>query len=140
MATPAKMPPPERDWYNLFEELASIKTEGKAYECDLASHVPTWAGDVLLNASILVQGTTQGKGHRSAYDATAGNLFFYTKVTHSDGSVGMNMHPGVWHTAPLPLADRAVFDNKQGSVHATTALWARQEFGALFEVPLRAPE
>ena len=61
-------------------------------------------------------------------------------AVYSDGSVGMNMHPGVWHTAPLPLADRAVFDNKQGSVHATIALRARKEFGALFEVPLRAPE
>ena len=58
---------------------------------------------------------------------------------YSDGSLGLNMHTGVWHTAPLPLASRAVFDNRRGSVHATVGLWARREFGGLFEVPLRAP-
>ncbi len=55
---------------------------------------------------------------------------------YSDGTYGVNMHPGVWHTAPLPLADRATFGNKQGSIHATVGLWARQEWGLLFDVPL----
>ncbi len=55
---------------------------------------------------------------------------------YSDGAFGVNMHPGVWHTAPLPLADQATFENKQGSIHATVALWARQEWGLLFDVPL----
>ena len=58
---------------------------------------------------------------------------------YSDGTAGLNMRPGVWHTAPLPLADRAVYDNKQGSIHATMGLWARKEWGALFEVPLLVP-
>ena len=57
---------------------------------------------------------------------------------YSDGSVGINLHPGVWHTAPLPLASAATFITKQGSIHATVALWARREFGCLLEVPLRA--
>ena len=55
---------------------------------------------------------------------------------YSDGEYGLSMHPGVWHTAPLPLADRATFDNKQGSIHATVGLWARQEWGLLLDVPL----
>ncbi len=57
----------------------------------------------------------------------------------SDGSSGLNMAPGVWHTAPLPLADRATFHNRQGSIHATVGLWARREWGLLLDVPLRAP-
>ncbi len=59
---------------------------------------------------------------------------------YSDGAFGINLHPGVWHTSPIPLAESATFDNKQGSIHATVALWARQEFGRLLEVPLRAAE
>lgn len=58
---------------------------------------------------------------------------------YSDGSHGLNMHPGVWHTAPLPLTDRARFDNRQGSIHATVGLWSRAEWGLLFDVPLSAP-
>ncbi len=56
---------------------------------------------------------------------------------YSDGSSGMNLHPGVWHTAPLPLVDSATFDNRQGSIHATVGLWASQEWGLLLDVPLR---
>ncbi len=55
---------------------------------------------------------------------------------YSDGTHGVNMHPGVWHTAPLPLAARATFANKQGSIHATVALWAREEWDLLLDVPL----
>lgn len=55
---------------------------------------------------------------------------------YSDGQVGLNMHPGVWHTAPLPLAERATYGNRQGSIHATVGLWARQEWGLLLDVPL----
>lgn len=55
---------------------------------------------------------------------------------YSDGGYGLNMHPGVWHTAPLPLALQATFDNKQGSIHATVGLWARDEWGVLLDVPL----
>ena len=54
----------------------------------------------------------------------------------SDGTYGLNMHPGVWHTAPIPLTSRATFDNKQGSIHATVALMAREEWALLLEVPL----
>ena len=56
---------------------------------------------------------------------------------HSDGTFGMNMHPGVWHTAPLPLASKATFNNKQGSIHATVGIRAREEWDLLLDVPLR---
>ena len=55
---------------------------------------------------------------------------------YSDGTYGMNMHPGTWHTAPLPLAERATYDNRQGSIYATVGLWAREEWGLLLDVPL----
>lgn len=55
---------------------------------------------------------------------------------YSDGTRGMNMHPGTWHTAPLPLVERATYDNRQGSIHATVGVWARQEWGLLLDVPL----
>ena len=58
---------------------------------------------------------------------------------YSDGTYGMNMDPGVWHTAPLPLAERATYDNKQGSIHATVGVWARKEWGLLLDVPLTPP-
>ena len=57
---------------------------------------------------------------------------------YSDGAYGLNMAPGVWHTAPLPLVERATFDNKQGSIHATIGLWAQKEWGLLLDVPLRS--
>lgn len=58
------------------------------------------------------------------------------RAIYSDGTHGMNMFPGVWHTAPLPLTDRATYDNRQGSIHATVGLWAREEWGLLLDVPL----
>ena len=60
------------------------------------------------------------------------------KAFYSDGTFGMNMDPGVWHTAPLCLAERATYDNRQGSIHATVGLWAREEWGLLLDVPLMA--
>ena len=60
------------------------------------------------------------------------------RAVYSDGTHGMNMHPGVWHTAPLCLAERATYGNRQRSIHATVGLWARQEWGLLLDVPLMA--
>ena len=59
---------------------------------------------------------------------------------YTDGTAGLNTRPGVWHTAPLPLAESVTYRTKQGSVHATVGLWSREEFGLLLEVPLVAPE
>ncbi len=58
---------------------------------------------------------------------------------YTDGGFGLHLMPGAWHTAPLPLNARATYHNKQGSIHATVALSARREWGALLDVPLRAP-
>jgi len=58
------------------------------------------------------------------------------RAIYSDGTYGMNMHPGVWHTAPLCLTEHATYDNRQGSIHATVGLWARDEWGLLLDVPL----
>ena len=58
---------------------------------------------------------------------------------YTDGRAGVNTNPGVWHTAPLPISESVTYLTKQGSIHATVGLWAREEFGILLEVPLRAP-
>ena len=56
---------------------------------------------------------------------------------HDDG--GSSLHPGVWHLGPVPLSQRGRYQNKQGGIHATVGIYAQQEFGGLFKVPLRKP-
>lgn len=58
---------------------------------------------------------------------------------YCNGRLGINLHPGVWHLGPVPLSQRGVYDNKQGGIHATVEIYAQQEFGGLFKVPLRKP-
>jgi hypothetical protein len=58
---------------------------------------------------------------------------------YTDGSLGLSMHAGVWHTAPLPLGHSEVYDNKQGSIHATVDCDFLLEQNLLLKVPLRAP-
>ena len=58
---------------------------------------------------------------------------------HFDGSFGVHIDPGVWHQPVFPLASRAVFDDKQGRVHACIAVDFVGEFGCYLEVPLRPP-
>jgi hypothetical protein len=53
-----------------------------------------------------------------------------------DGSFGIQIWPGVWHQPLFPLAPRAVFDDKQGRVHACIAVDFVREFGCHLEVPL----
>jgi ureidoglycolate lyase/seryl-tRNA synthetase len=59
---------------------------------------------------------------------------------HCDGSFGIHIDPNVWHQPVFPLAARAVFDDKQGRVHACVAVDFVREFGCYLEVPLTAPE
>ena len=59
---------------------------------------------------------------------------------YCDGSQGLYLHPGVWHEAVVPLAERGSFDDKQGRVHARISVGFPEEFGVLLSVPLRAPE
>jgi ureidoglycolate lyase len=55
-----------------------------------------------------------------------------------DGSFGIHIDPHVWHQPVFPLAPSAVFDDKQGRVHACVAVDFISEFGCYLEVPLRA--
>jgi ureidoglycolate lyase len=54
-----------------------------------------------------------------------------------DGSFGIHIDPNVWHQPVFPVAASAVFDDKQGRVHACVAVDFVQEFGCYLEVPLR---
>jgi hypothetical protein len=58
---------------------------------------------------------------------------------YCDGRMGLNLHPGVWHQPVYPLAARAVFDNRQGRVHACISCDFVREFGVYLSVPLCAP-
>ena len=61
------------------------------------------------------------------------------KAFYFDGTQGLYIHPGVWHEAVFPLADRARFFDRQGKVHARISCDFEQEFGCLLEVPLVRP-
>lgn len=54
-----------------------------------------------------------------------------------DGSFGIHVDPNVWHQPVFPLQERAVFDDKQGKVHACVAVDFVAEFGTYLSVPLR---
>ena len=56
-----------------------------------------------------------------------------------DGSAGLYIHPGVWHEAMFPFADRARFFDRQGKVHARISCDFKQEFGLYLSVPLAEP-
>jgi len=58
---------------------------------------------------------------------------------YCDGRRGLYFHPGVWHTPALPFAATAVFDDRQGRVHARVSCDFVEEFGKYLAVPLRAP-
>jgi ureidoglycolate lyase len=55
---------------------------------------------------------------------------------HCDGSFGIHIDPGVWHQPLFPLGPSAIFDDKQGRVHACVAVNFVGEFGCYLEVPL----
>jgi ureidoglycolate lyase len=58
---------------------------------------------------------------------------------YCDGTFGIHIDPGVWHQPVFPLDARAVFDDKQGRVHACVAVDFVTEFGCYLEVPLVPP-
>jgi hypothetical protein len=55
---------------------------------------------------------------------------------YGDGSFGIHIDPGVWHQPVFPIAPSAVFDDKQGRVHACIAINFVSEFSCYLEVPL----
>jgi len=58
---------------------------------------------------------------------------------HCDGSFGIHIDPNVWHQPVFPVTSPAVFDDKQGRVHACVAVDFVAEFSCYLEVPLTAP-
>jgi ureidoglycolate lyase len=56
-----------------------------------------------------------------------------------DGTYGVHINPSVWHQPVFPLDSRAVFDDKQGRVHACVAVDFISEFNCYLEVPLSPP-
>jgi ureidoglycolate lyase/seryl-tRNA synthetase len=58
---------------------------------------------------------------------------------YCDGTRGIHIDPSVWHQPVFPLEARAVFDDKQGRVHACVAVDFVSEFGCYLEVPLTPP-
>lgn len=53
-----------------------------------------------------------------------------------DGTRGVHVDPGVWHQPVFPDVARAVFDNRQGRVHACVSVDFIGECGVFIEVPL----
>ena len=79
-----KQPAPERGWVNTFTHLADIGTTSeKSTEIDLSSHVPDWAREVLLSATMFVKGT----GTAGTVLLQEGNLYFWTQITRETGQV-----------------------------------------------------
>jgi ureidoglycolate lyase len=58
---------------------------------------------------------------------------------YCDGSFGIHIDPNVWHQPMFPLAPLALFDDRQGRVHACVAVDFISEFGCYLEVPLKLP-
>lgn len=61
------------------------------------------------------------------------------RAYYCDGRAGINLHPGTWHQPLYPVADRVVFDDKQGRVHACIAVDFVKEFQCFLSVPLFPP-
>lgn len=57
-----------------------------------------------------------------------------------DGRFGLTIKPGVWHQPMFPLKSPAVFDGKQGRVHACISCNVVEEFGCYLSVPLHLSE
>lgn len=55
---------------------------------------------------------------------------------YCDGSFGIKIHPGIWHQPLFPLAERAVFNDKQGRVHACIAVDFVSEFDTYLSIAL----
>ena len=60
---------------------------------------------------------------------------------YSDGSCGISMHPGVWHTTPLSLSEQeVVYKRKQGSIYATIDCFLSKEHNTWLKIPLHQAE
>ncbi|KAL4218391.1 hypothetical protein ACF0H5_023127 [Mactra antiquata] len=59
---------------------------------------------------------------------------------YCDGSFGIHIHPNVWHQPLYPVADEAVFLNKQGAVQGYVSADTVKEFGKFLLLPLTKPQ
>ncbi|MDY6803080.1 MAG: hypothetical protein SXA11_04645 [Cyanobacteriota bacterium] len=60
---------------------------------------------------------------------------------YSDGSCGISIDPGVWHTTPLSLGEKeVVYKRKQGSIYATIDCFLLKECNTWLKIPLRQPQ
>ncbi|NES21547.1 MAG: hypothetical protein F6K41_22115 [Symploca sp. SIO3E6] len=56
---------------------------------------------------------------------------------YSDGSCGISIHPGVWHTTPISLSKQeVVYKRKQGSIYATIDCVLTKEHNTWLKIPL----
>lgn len=58
------------------------------------------------------------------------------KAFYFDGTRGIHIAPSVWHQPVYPLESKAMFDDRQGKVHACIACDFVSEFGVYLKVPL----
>lgn len=59
---------------------------------------------------------------------------------YCDGTFGIKIHPNIWHQPLFPLRPRAVFDDKQGRVHACIAVDFVAEFQTYLQLDMKAPD
>ncbi|AOX02922.1 hypothetical protein BJP34_28880 [Moorena producens PAL-8-15-08-1] len=60
---------------------------------------------------------------------------------YSDGSCGISIHPGVWHTNPISLSGKeVVYQRKQGSIYATIDCFLTKEHNTWLKIPLGQPQ
>lgn len=54
---------------------------------------------------------------------------------YCDGRFGIKIHPNIWHQPLFPLTKHAVFEDKQGKVHACIAIDFVKEFKTYLKIP-----
>lgn len=60
---------------------------------------------------------------------------------YSDGSSGISIHPGVWHTTPISLCEKEViYKRKQGRIYATIDCVLTKEHNTWLKIPLSQPQ
>ena len=54
-----------------------------------------------------------------------------------DGSMGVQINPGIWHQPAYPIHQEGRFMTKQGAVHACVVVDTLNEFGIWLELSLK---
>ena len=56
-----------------------------------------------------------------------------------DGTLGLYIHPNIWHEGVFPLSPQATFHDEQGKVHARVSCNIAREFDVFLAIPLQSP-